>query len=292
MGGWYSDAFSSDLSKVDTTKLAGVNISKAFGDAMINLGKVIDQKEQNDAKLKLYESELESEKLNQKTKQHSLDTAYADTTQKAIDDAYLKNVGEDGKLDDKDGSVGIPLNQVSIEAKEKADSIAQKKFNDTALKTANNYNSWNEFKEANSELIENADGSTVQKIKTAFSSTESQVNKLKTQQKINDLEAKLDKAEIKAMQDSKENKGFKYTEQTGAKITNLVKSALGMDNELTQLTDEKKQEFNAMVTEVSHLSKTYGLEPNIAYSMWLEKNKENQSENKDTEEDSYKNYLP
>jgi hypothetical protein len=293
MAGWYSDAFSSNMSKVNTKNItsdSGLGI-KEFGDAFAKIGKAMQDDELHTKKNALYDSQLKTEQLNQSAKQTELENQAEQWVQNEDDKDYIASAYKHkNEKDFKDAFKVDDTNQPSTQAMEKVktyfkqqDNEAQNKFNDTAIKTANKYDSWDKFKTDNSELIENADGSTIQSIKSAFANTTSQVEKLKTQKTINDLKAKLNKQEIKTLQSSKENKGFKYTENTGTKITNLVKSALGMDNELTTFDDAKQKEFNTMVTEISTLSKDYSLEPNLAYKLWLEQSNKTvvKKENKD-----------
>lgn len=291
---WYSDAFVSDLSKVKTDNIkAGAGLS-SLGDAFSKIGTTMKDDKLQEKKNELIDSQLKTEKLNQEAKTQNIDDAYGATTQKAIDDAYLSNLDDKGKFDDKDGTIGVPVNQVSFAAKnqalafgKEADEKAQKNFNDVAIKTSSTYDDWDKFKTANPELIENADGSTIQTIKKTFSDNTQQIKDLKYQKTINLLSAKLTKAEISAAKKSTDKK-FKYTQETGVKIKNLIKTSLGMDNELTSFDDAKQKEFNSMIVGVSALSKKYNLEPIPAYNLYLDAQKSNPSEEKVEKKSTWK----
>jgi hypothetical protein len=209
---WYSDAFVSDLSKVNTKNI-NTNGMKAFGDAFSKIGQSLKDDKLNEKKNLLVDSQLKTEQLNQESKQQNIDTVNNEFTQKSIDNAYLSNLDDKGKFDDKKGTIGVPENQVSLKAKKLAsawgktqDDVAQKNFNSTAIKTATTYDSWDKFKQENPTLIENADGSTMQGIKTKFSDNTQQVKNLKTQQTINDLKNSVNISKLKLHKKTGENK--------------------------------------------------------------------------------------
>ncbi len=288
--GWYSDAFSSDLTKIDTSKATTNtgNAMNSLGDAFSSLGTQIKDDELQTKKLEAYDSQMKTDKLNQEKKQFELDDAWKNTTQEEIDNAYLSNLDKGGKFDNKDGTIGVPLEKVSFEAKQKADSMAQKKFNDTAIKTATSYKDYDSFAKDNISLIESADGTTIQAIKDKLSNNKAQLSALKTQKVINDLNNKVDKAEIKALQKD-QDKNFKYSENTGTKIVSLVKTSLGMDSDMFELDENKKEQFNDMVTGIDTISKEYNLEPNQAYKLWLDTQKKNESKKEEVSK-SWKDY--
>ena len=61
--GWYSDAFSSDMSKADTSNITSNsgNAIKNLGDAFTNIGKVAEDSELNKKKNKLLDNQIQEQ---------------------------------------------------------------------------------------------------------------------------------------------------------------------------------------------------------------------------------------
>ena len=291
MRGWYdsqrgnvSDAFKNQIA------VSGTNGLTEFGNAFTAISKTIQEDELHTQKKKLINSQLNSENLNQTVMQNDIDTKAEKWVQKQDDNDYVSNAlkhkkqsdfSDAYKVDDTNSPGPDAMTKVNKYFKEQ-DDLAQTKFNDTALKTATgSYKTFNAFQDANKDLVAMADGTTIAAIKKQFTDTSTQVKNLKTQKTVNDLKSKVDKAELKLLQNSKENKGFKYTQDTGTKITNLISKAMGMDAPDYSMDDTKQKEFNKMVTEVSTLSKDYKLEPNLAYKLYLSNTSQTPAKDKD-----------
>ncbi len=271
--GWY-DSYGGNTANVNNNKRTSDSglAMKQFGDAFQKIGLAMQKDELDTRKNKLLDNQI----VNEKAKTENQAEQWV---QKQDDKDYVTNSLKHKKQSDfKDAYKVDETNSPSPEAMTKVneyfksqDDLAQTKFNDTATKTATTgkYKTFDAFQDANKDLVAMADGTTMATIKKQFDNTSTQVKSLKTQQTINTLKSKVDKAELKTLQASKENKGFKYTENTGTKITNLISKAMGMDAPDYSMDDTKKKEFNKVVTEVSTISKDYKLEPNLAYKLYL-----------------------
>lgn len=173
MAGWYdsrNNKLDVDSSKVSTT---GALTAKAVGDAFMGVAGVFEDRK----KLDMLEAD---NKLKKEKTEHDLSKAYKEETQKAIDDTYLGYVDTNtGKFNqeqfDKD-NVGLPVNQVSIDAKlkqeqlknayaldiEKIDKKAQEEISNEIVKEMFKYGSKEEFnKNVNPDLIRYANGTTM-----------------------------------------------------------------------------------------------------------------------------------
>lgn len=171
-GGWYNDNRTLD---VDSSKIAsnGAITTKAIGDAFMGVAGVIEDKK----KLDILEAEA---KARNEKNQLDLSRAYAEDTQKAVDNTYLNYVDTNtGKFNqekfDKD-NVGLPMNQVSMDARlkqkqlenaysidlEKIDKKAQEEITNEVVKEMFKYGSKDEFeKNVNPDLIKYANGTTM-----------------------------------------------------------------------------------------------------------------------------------
>jgi len=295
--GWY-DAYKGNSSRVDVNLNKNGDLVNAFSGAFTDFGKALVEDER-------YQDSKATTELNNKLTNLQISNAQtkADNLgevaeQKKIDDAYLSSAysrpnvqsfdaNRDKSLKPSPEAIKSAESHFDKKTKEleDADKWVQKEFNSDLSKAyaTGGYKSFEELKKSNPELIDFADGSTVASIKKAFDDTSTEVSALEQAKKNLINQAKLLKKdkEIIKLQKEKTNKGFKYSETAGAKITSLVKSALGMDNELVDFTDAKQQEFNSMVTEISTLSKELSLEPNLAYKAYLMKRDKEKVENDD-----------
>lgn len=180
MGGWYdtkNNRLDFNSSKINSD---GALATKAIGDAFLGVAGVVEDKrkqEQLDADYKLKEEKA----------QIDLAKSYAETTQKAIDDTYLGYVdAKTGKFNqeqfDKD-NVGLPMNQVSKEAKQyginlervynndlkQIDKEAKDAINNEALREMFKSNSKDDFtKNINPDLLDRVDGSTLTAIDSKY----------------------------------------------------------------------------------------------------------------------------
>ena len=113
-GGWYDSrrkTLDVDSSKISTS---GALTAKAISDAFMGVAQVVEDRKKTDLLEKDFKLKEEKSKLD-------LDKAYQDVEQKAIDDTYLKyvdtNTGEFKQDEIEKDNVGLPINQVSLEAK-------------------------------------------------------------------------------------------------------------------------------------------------------------------------------
>jgi len=305
MAGWYSDAFSSKISRVVPQTTNNASTIGALGDAFIGIGDIISKSNKEQRENKLLDMKIEKqEQLNQDDKL-TANTSKFDTKdafnadilsqQNKNNEEYTK---EKAEYDDRFWTkpfVDEPKQKeisLSSTAQKKVDDFYQTKFNDDAVSIAldEKYKTYDDFKNdpENAELVKYTDGKTLRGIKKQFDTTATQMNNLKTQKAINNLNAKLTKAEIKALQKGND-KSFQYTENTGTKIKSLVATSLGMDTDNFELDENKKQEFGDMVTQISTISKEYNLEPNLAFKLWNE-NKLKEKPKKEDTSTSWKDY--
>lgn len=214
--GWYDSKRKSldiDSSNVSTN---GALTAKAISDAFLGVAKVIDDKRKTD--LLEEKAKLENEKT-----QIDLSKAYQDTEQKAIDDTYLNYVDSNtGKFNQEQlnkDNVGLPLNQVSLDAKlkqkqlenaynldlEKVDAKAQEEISNEIAKEMVKYKTKEEFdKNVNSDLIRYANGKTMVAVDKFYNDSalqEAKINKansdLVNQTKLSKLEIQLEKEKLK-----------------------------------------------------------------------------------------------
>lgn len=290
MGGWYSDAFPSNMARVNTQNIKGSkgNAAVAFGDAFKDIGKLIDQSGTDEKKNKLLDMQIQNE-------QSKIDQKAEDWVQQQDDKAYLaeafsrpnmQSFKNNYKVDETNMPSPEAIQQVNQYYKGKeqelqqADIWAQKQFNNEAVQVSSKYDDYKAFAKENPDLIENADGTTIQSIKSSLNTDKAQTAALKHQKVINDLNAKIDKAELKALKKDAD-KSFKYTQETGSKIRLLVKDKLGMDKDSFVMNDDTSAKFDTMVTEISALSKEYSLEPNLAYDLWIGETEKKEAKNSD-----------
>lgn len=183
MSGWYdtkNNRLDFNSSKINSD---GALASKAIGDAFMGVAQVMEDKKKQ---------EVEDEK-----NRIALDKAHAEATQKAIDDTYLNYVDKNtGKFNqeqfDKD-NVGLPMNQVSLDARLKQRQIekdfntelaninaeAQKQINSAAVQEAFKFGSKDEFnKNINQDLLTRVDAPTLNAIDKHYSDKDVQEVKL------------------------------------------------------------------------------------------------------------------
>lgn len=173
MAGWYdsrNNKLDVDSSKVSTT---GALTAKAVGDAFMGVAGVFEDRK----KLDMLEAD---NKLKKEKTELDLSKAYKEETQKAIDDTYLgyvdTNTGNFNQEQFDKDNVGLPVNQVSIDAKlkqeqlknayaldiEKIDKKAQEEISNEVVKEMFKYGSKEEFnKNVNPDLIRYTNGTTM-----------------------------------------------------------------------------------------------------------------------------------
>lgn len=172
--GWYDDTRRNRLD-VDSSKIATNSglAAKAIGDAILGVVGVVEDRK----KLDILEADA---KTRNDKNQLDLSKAYGEITQKAIDDTYLgyvdTNTGKFNKEQFDKDNVGLPMNQVSMDARlkqkqlenaysvdlEKIDKKAQEEISNEVVKEMYKYNSKEEFnKNVNPDLIRYANGTTM-----------------------------------------------------------------------------------------------------------------------------------
>ncbi len=200
MAGWYdrkNNKLDIDISKVSSD---GALTAKAAGDAFLGVAGVIEDRK----KLDILEADA---KARNEKNQYDLSKAYAEDTQNAIDKTYLGYVDTNtGKFNqeqlDKD-NVGLPMNQVSMDARlkqkqlenaysvdlEKIDKKAQEEISNEVVKEIFKYGSKDEFtKNVNPDLIRYANGTTMVAVDKFYNDATVQ------EAKLNNAAAKLENA--------------------------------------------------------------------------------------------------
>ncbi|MFW9626101.1 MAG: hypothetical protein ACMV1K_05110 [Sulfurospirillum sp.] len=283
--GWY-DAYKGNVERVNTTmdksSNAGVNIGEAFS----TFGKALNEEQR-------YQDAQKANDLNNELKTVQLENAKEDSAkskkdraQAEVDNTYLaeayKNTDKKTFDANRDESLVPSATAVNLanthfdkelERLKTADDKAQGKANSSLMRAyaGGGYKDFQALKEANPELVEYADGATVASIKKAYDDNSKAIMELKYaqsnlshQQELNKKEAELANAKSK---ENKANGGYDG-ETTNGKIVTLLKSSLGLDNQLTGFTDEQKKAFDTNVAEISTIAKNYNLSSNLAFTAW------------------------
>lgn len=247
MAGWYdsrNNKLDVDSSKVSTT---GALTAKAVGDAFMGVAGVFEDRK----KLDMLEAD---NKLKKEKTELDLSKAYKEETQKAIDDTYLGYVDTNtGKFNqeqfDKD-NVGLPVNQVSIDAKlkqeqlknayaldiEKIDKKAQEEISNEIVKEMFKYGSKEEFnKNVNPDLIRYANGTTMLAVDKFYNDATVQEAKLanaaaKIENTIAMGNSKLEneKLKIQIEQEKLDNKKNKPKELSAADSNSIFKGVASL----------------------------------------------------------------
>lgn len=246
MGGWYdtkNNRLDFNSSKINSD---GALATKAIGDAFLGVAGVVEDRK----KLDILEADA---KIKNEKNNLDLSKAYAETTQKAIDDTYLNYVDTNtGKFNqdkfDQD-NVGLPMNQVSLEAKlkqkqlenaysvdlEKTDKKAQEQINSAAVQEAFKYGSKDDFKNNISpELLDRIDAVTLSTIDKHYSDKDTQAAKLaneaaRIENAISLGNSKLENEKLKVQieQEKLDNKKNKPKEVKAADDSLIVKNVVG-----------------------------------------------------------------
>lgn len=268
----------------------GAATTKAVSDAFLGIAKVLDDRETAN-RLKA-SSDLDNEK-----KQMELQKAYSDTTQKAIDDTYLKYVDANtGKFNqeqlDKD-NVGLPMNQVSLDAKTKQrgledaynirmdiiDKKAQEEINGELAKEMTKYKTKEEFdKNVNPDLIRYANGTTMLAVDKHYNDKDLQEAKLaqasaKIENALSLGTSKLENEKLKVQieQEKLDNKANKPKEVKAADDSLIGKNiAMAFGGVYDPASGEIKgldKDLAAKVSEVSaKASRYYKDNPNLTHN--------------------------
>ena len=239
MSGWYdtkNNRLDFNSSKINSD---GALASKAIGDAFMGVAQVMEDKKKQ---------EVEDEK-----NRIALDKAHAEATQKVIDDTYLNYVDKNtGKFNqeqfDKD-NVGLPMNQVSLDARLKQRQIektfndeltainteAQKQINSAAAQEAFKFGSKDEFnKNINQDLLTRVDAPTLNAIDKHYSDKDVQeaklanaANKIEQAMVIANLKNENEKSKIQIEQEKLEAKKNASREVKAADDSLIVKNVVG-----------------------------------------------------------------
>ena len=225
MAGWYdrkNNKLDIDISKVSSD---GALTAKAVGDAFLGVVGVVEDRK----KLDILEADA---KTRNDKNQLDLSKAYGETTQKAIDDTYLgyvdTNTGKFNKEQFDKDNVGLPMNQVSMDARlkqkqlenaysvdlEKIDKKAQEEISNEVVKEMYKYGSKEEFnKNVNPDLIRYANGTTMLAVDKFYNDATVQeaklanaAAKLENAANINGLKMDLKKQELELEKEKLNNK--------------------------------------------------------------------------------------
>lgn len=267
----------------------GAATTKAISDAFLGVAKVLDDRETANRLNK--ESNLRNEK-----QQLDLDKAYGDITQKAIDDTYLRYVDTNtGKFNqeqfDKD-NVGLPMNQVSLDAKtkqkgiedaysismDKIDKKAQEEISGEIAKEMTKYATKEEFdKNVNPDLIRYANGTTMLAVDKHYNDKrlqeaklENAAAKLENAANINGLKIDLKKQELALEKEKLENKKNTPKEVNAADDSligkNIVMAFGGVDPVSGEIKGLDK-DLAVKVSEISaKASRYYKENPNLTHN--------------------------
>ena len=225
MAGWYdrkNNKLDIDISKVSSD---GALTAKAVGDAFLGVVGVVEDRK----KLDILEADA---KTRNDKNQLDLSKAYGETTQKAIDDTYLgyvdTNTGKFNKEQFDKDNVGLPMNQVSMDARlkqkqlenaysvdlEKIDKKAQEEISNEVVKEMFKHSSKEEFnKNVNPDLIRYANGTTMLAVDKFYNDATVQeaklanaAAKLENAANINGLKIDLKKQELELEKEKLNNK--------------------------------------------------------------------------------------
>jgi hypothetical protein len=262
----FYDAYKGNVAGVDVRLDPSGSAAKSFGDAFANYGRSLREEQA---------SRTRQERVNAATQTlaDELKDKQAAKEQQTIDDSLTAAFGDYATPKDYRQNVG-GLELASPEVKQKLDAHFQNKFNDEAVKVSvtGGYDDFKGFTSANPELVQNADGTTMAKIEQYFAGKDKRVATAKAAEEDAKHQKELLKMQekvVKAQKAAKGGKGgFKYTENTDAKIAAQVKTAMGMDAPDFTFTDANKKEFQDTVAGSSKISKKYGLEPSLAIHVY------------------------
>lgn len=280
--GWY-DSFKGNVAGVnlngvgDDTGLA----AKAFGDAFMNIGKNMNdreaQKKKDEIADKTLESTLKTNDANiasmnarsalygtqNEAAQKTMESAEEAKATKKLDDAFSGAYrslegAENLKLFKDNYRTGNGYGTLSDDAVKQADTYFQSKFNDEAKNVAvsKGYKDFATFAKENEQLVKMADGATMAQLDKYFSDkdmseaklaaqenkTANQIALLNKEQEISNLTAAKNKAEIKAEQEK--NDGGKNFNKSLLDLQSSIAKEYGKYDEATgQYTiDEDKKE--------------------------------------------------
>jgi hypothetical protein len=258
--GWY-DAFRGDTARVNVSGVTNDtgSAAKNFGDAFKDIGKT------------MYDGEMDREKsavlnLQKQNEQGKIDDRASKWVQDEDNKDYLSQAFNASTKADLETVYPLDeTNSVDAATREKVNAHFQDKFNNEAINTsiAGEYKTFEEYNKDNSELVRNADGKTMSQISKYFSDKDAALAALKAQEK----EVKH-ATEINKLTAKNGAGGFKYDENTDAKIAAQVKSALGMDTPDFTMSDKVKVEYQNAVAGSAKISKAYNLEPSLAIHVY------------------------
>lgn len=290
-GGWYNSSKGNKLD-VDLKQVAsdGALTTKAVGDAFMGVAQVMEDKRKLDI------MEADAKTRNDKN-QLDLSKAYGETTQKAIDDTYLgyvdTNTGKFNKEQFDKDNVGLPMNQVSMDARlkqkqlenayavdlEKIDKKAQEEISNEVVKEMYKYNSKEEFnKNVNPDLIRYANGTTMLAVDKFYNDATVQeaklanaAAKLENAASINGLKIDLKKQELeleKEKLNNKKNAPKEFTASDASTINKMVGGYFGgvynpSTGDMT-LTDPVLRKTSSEIS--SRAAEIYRTTPNITHN--------------------------
>ncbi len=247
MGGWYdtkNNRLDFNSSKINSD---GALATKAIGDAFLGVAGVVEDRK----KLDILEADA---KLKNEKNNLDLSKAYAETTQKAIDDTYIGYVDhKTGKFNqeqfDKD-NVGLPMNQVSKEAYKyqgdleraysndlkQIDKEAKDAINNEALREMFKSNSKDDFtKNINSDVLARVDGPTLNTIDSKYNTKAIEeaklaniANKLESTASIAGLNIDIKKGQLELEKEKVSNIKNKPKELSAADSNSIFKGVTSL----------------------------------------------------------------
>ena len=302
--GWYEDTRRNRLD-VDSSKIATNSglAAKAIGDAFLGVVGVVEDRK----KLDILEADA---KARNEKNQYDLSKAYAEDTQNAIDKTYLgyvdTNTGKFNKEQFDKDNVGLPMNQVSMDARlkqkqlenaysvdlEKIDKKAQEEISNEVVKEMFKHSSKEEFnKNVNPDLIRYANGTTMVAVDKFYNDATVQeaklanaAAKLENAANINDLKMDLKKQELELEKEKLNNKKNAPKEVSAADSNAIFKSTVSLyggliDPETDQMTNvdatqvKNIMEVSAMAAELLR-TKQAGSHPEAVQLAYNKKKKE------------------
>lgn len=323
--GWY-DSFKGNVAGVnlngvgDDTGLA----AKAFGDAFMNIGKNMNDREAQKKKDEIADKTLESTLKTNDAKsalygtqneaaQKTMESAEEAKATKKLDDAFSGAYrslegAENLKLFKDNYRTGNGYGAISDDAVKQADAYFQSKFNDEAKNVAvsKGYKDFATFAKENEQLVKMADGATMMQIEKLFSdkdlsaatsaqkekAAQHQIALLNKEQEISNLTAAKNKAEIKAEQ---EKGGLKTSQETDKIIISAVAKAHGLDTSNMDGWDEnKKSAFYKDLAAIGKIAKQNNTNTLDALDVYMQeqtkKQKETQEQEAQKSKPSWKDY--
>lgn len=281
--GWYDSkrkTLDVDSSKISTS---GALTAKAISDAFMGVAQVVEDRKKTDLLEKDFKLKEEKSKLD-------LDKAYQDVEQKAIDDTYLKyvdtNTGEFKQDEIEKDNVGLPINQVSLEAKtlqqnlkdaytnrfkQQKDEDNKAAANEIASVMLSSETKEDFMKNINPETFKKADAQSLLGIESFYNKKANELAQINNAKENLSNQTKLSKLEIDLQKEKLKNETGKPREVKAADDNLLGKNIAtyfgGIYDPVTQELRGLDKDTAKKVTKYQALaSKYYKENPNITHN--------------------------